>query len=60
MTLVVLPMTLNLTVVAEGVETEAQLRLLRQMGCAIVQGYYFSRPLHPSDFEAKCLRDLGR
>ena len=51
--------SLDLTVVAEGVETEAQLRMLRQMGCAIVQGYYFSRPLHPSDFEAKCLRDFG-
>ena len=39
---------LGIPVVAEGVETEEQLRLLKKLGCAIVQGYYFSRPLHPS------------
>jgi EAL domain-containing protein (putative c-di-GMP-specific phosphodiesterase class I) len=48
---------LNVPVVAEGVETESQLQLLKRMGCAMVQGYYFSRPLHPSEFEAKYLQD---
>ena len=43
---------LDIPVVAEGVETEAQLRLLKNLGCVIVQGFYFSRPLHPSDFES--------
>ena len=52
--------SLNVLVVAEGVETESQLQLLKQMGCALVQGYYFSRPLHPADFEAKYLQDMGR
>ena len=33
------------------VETESQMRLLRELGCALVQGYYFSRPLPPSEFE---------
>ena len=42
---------LKLTVVAEGVETEGQLGLLRKAGCEIVQGYYFSRPLPAEDFE---------
>jgi len=32
-------------VVAEGVETEGQLRLLQAIGCDEVQGYYLSRPL---------------
>ena len=47
--------TLNVPVVAEGVEEETQLRLLKMMGCTAVQGYYFSRPLHPSEFKAKLL-----
>ena len=49
--------TLNIPVIAEGVETESQLRRLRELGCAMVQGYYFSRPLHPSEFESEILRD---
>lgn len=40
---------LGLDVVAEGVETEAELRLLRDMGCDLVQGYYYFRPLTPAD-----------
>ncbi len=40
--------TFELTVVAEGVETKAQYERLRQMGCAIFQGFYFSRPA-PAD-----------
>ncbi len=39
--------TLNITVVAEGVETEEQLNILRQMGCKEVQGYLLSRPVLP-------------
>lgn len=35
---------LRLTVIAEGVETEAQLNYLRTLGCDEIQGYYFSRP----------------
>jgi diguanylate cyclase (GGDEF)-like protein len=40
---------LGLDVVAEGVETEAELDLLRAMGCDLVQGYYYHRPLAPED-----------
>ena len=44
---------LNLSVIAEGVETEEQLNLLKKLGCTIVQGYYFSKPIPASEFEAK-------
>jgi diguanylate cyclase (GGDEF)-like protein/PAS domain S-box-containing protein len=42
---------LGLRVVAEGVETEAQLVELRAEGCDEVQGYFLSRPLAAADFE---------
>ena len=41
---------LDVPVVAEGVEEEEQLNVLRQMGCDIVQGYYFSPPLPAERF----------
>jgi len=44
-TIIDLAHTLKLDVVAEGVETELQATLLREMGCDLMQGYLFSRPL---------------
>jgi diguanylate cyclase (GGDEF)-like protein/PAS domain S-box-containing protein len=41
---------LNLTVVAEGVETPEQQRFLRERACDQMQGYLFSRPVPPDDF----------
>ena len=49
---------LKIPVVAEGVETQGQLRLLKDLGCAMVQGYYFSRALHPTDFENLYVRHM--
>jgi EAL domain-containing protein (putative c-di-GMP-specific phosphodiesterase class I) len=43
---------LDMSVVAEGVETEEELRLLRELACDEVQGYYISRPLPPDAMEA--------
>ena len=43
--------SLGLPTVAEGVETEEQVDALREMGCDIVQGYFFSRPLPADGFE---------
>jgi EAL domain-containing protein (putative c-di-GMP-specific phosphodiesterase class I) len=42
---------LGLQTIAEGVETSNQLAFLRLQGCNEVQGYYFSKPLAPSQFE---------
>ena len=49
---------LNLNVVAEGVETVGQLSLLQDAGCDLVQGYYFSRPLPPEEFEKLIQREI--
>ena len=38
-------------VIAEGVETEEDLEMLKRVGCQIVQGYYFSKPLSIDDYE---------
>ncbi|OZS78106.1 hypothetical protein CF394_07690 [Tetzosporium hominis] len=40
---------LDMTVIAEGVETPKQVHELRELGCDVFQGYYFSRPLAPAD-----------
>jgi EAL domain-containing protein (putative c-di-GMP-specific phosphodiesterase class I) len=37
--------TVGLKVVAEGIETRAQLDMLREIGCDLGQGYYFSKPM---------------
>jgi diguanylate cyclase (GGDEF)-like protein/PAS domain S-box-containing protein len=44
--------SLHLQVVAEGVENAEQLRFLQAYNCAEGQGYYFSKPLHPSECQA--------
>jgi diguanylate cyclase (GGDEF)-like protein/PAS domain S-box-containing protein len=44
--------SLRLKVLAEGVETKEQYAILRGMGCELVQGYHFSRPLPPEELVA--------
>jgi len=52
-TVVAMARTLGLGVVAEGVEREAQLRVLRDQGCDRAQGYLFSPPLWPEEMAAR-------
>ena len=49
---------LGLQVTAEGVETEEHASLLKDLGCDVAQGYYFSRPL-PGDQMTDWLGDRG-
>ena len=51
--------TLKVPVVAEGVETESQMQLLKELGCALVQGYYFSHPMPPEDFGKDILAGMN-
>ena len=50
--------SLKIPVVAEGVETAEQVRMLRKMGCSLVQGYYFGRPLPSTEFEDAVIRKM--
>jgi EAL domain-containing protein (putative c-di-GMP-specific phosphodiesterase class I) len=43
---------LKILVLAEGVETETQLRQVRTSLCDYVQGYYFAKPMPAGEFEA--------
>jgi diguanylate cyclase (GGDEF)-like protein len=49
---------LDLRVVAEGVETAAQVEVLRRLGCDLIQGHWVSRPMTANDF-ARYLRQKG-
>jgi EAL domain-containing protein (putative c-di-GMP-specific phosphodiesterase class I) len=51
-TIVAMAKALDLTTVAEGVETAEQLEVLKNMGCDQIQGYLFSRPLPAEEFLA--------
>ena len=48
--------TFGLKTVAEGVEREEQVEVLRDLGCDFGQGYYFGRPMPPEEFEKAILK----
>jgi diguanylate cyclase (GGDEF)-like protein len=52
MSIISLAHSLRLQVIAEGVETAAQLAYLQRHDCDFIQGYYFCRPIPASEFEA--------
>jgi Amt family ammonium transporter len=55
-TILSLARELHMGVVAEGIETEAQARMLRELGCEMGQGFLFSKPVEAHDAEALLLR----
>lgn len=50
---------MNLSTVAEGAETKAQVERLREVGCDYAQGYFFSRPLPIEKYEALMKQELA-
>ncbi|NMF60355.1 EAL domain-containing protein [Pseudanabaena yagii] len=58
-TITVLAHTLNMSVVAEGVETQQQAEILKQLGCEFGQGYLFSRPLTAADAELAIAKSIN-
>ncbi|MCR5373928.1 MAG: EAL domain-containing protein [Lachnospiraceae bacterium] len=49
---------LNLNFVAEGVETHEQSEFLKEIGCTIAQGFYYSMPLKLTDFESYMCKNI--
>lgn len=43
-------MSVQVGLIAEGVETREQVEMLKQMGCDQVQGYYYAKPMPEEDF----------
>ncbi len=58
MTIVDLGLNFEVDVIAEGVETEAQFKLLHRYGCGSFQGYLFSKPVPVAQFEALIAQKL--
>ncbi|MEG2770674.1 MAG: EAL domain-containing protein, partial [Oscillospiraceae bacterium] len=50
-TIIELAKSLELKVVAEGVENKAQRDYLEALGCDIIQGYYYAKPMDKGSFE---------
>ena len=51
---------LNIKVICEGVETKEQIDILRELGCTMVQGYYYDKPIPMDDFLEKYCRKDGK
>jgi len=59
-TIIAIAKQLNLTVIAEGVETIDQLRFLHSNECDQIQGFYFSKPLSADDFAEHLKNGISR
>ena len=58
-TILMLAQNLHLEAVAEGIETEEQLRMLQSLGCGFGQGYLFSRPVSVAEVEKLLSKGLS-
>jgi len=57
-TIVTIANLLNMKVIAEGVETEEQLKIVKESGCTEVQGFYFAKPMPAEDY-IKFIKTFG-
>ncbi|WP_085022493.1 bifunctional diguanylate cyclase/phosphodiesterase [Anaerovibrio sp. JC8] len=48
---------LGMEVIAEGVETEPQVKYLKDIGCKLIQGYYYARPMSTDEFMNKLIAE---
>ena len=46
---------IGLSVIAEGVESKEQVEQLKRLGCHVIQGYYYAKPMKVKDFEKRFL-----
>ena len=51
---------LHVPVIAEGVETEEQMALLKERGCDFIQGYYFSKPVPADEFDSFIIESINK
>lgn len=58
--IVLMARSLGLTVIAEGVETEAQQQTLKRIGCEWMQGYLYARPMDGGAFYERYVKDENR
>jgi EAL domain-containing protein (putative c-di-GMP-specific phosphodiesterase class I) len=59
-TIIQMAHAMNMRVVAEGVENQDQLQYLKELGCDMAQGYYFSKPVTESSFAERCRNVCGQ
>jgi EAL domain-containing protein (putative c-di-GMP-specific phosphodiesterase class I) len=57
---IALSKSLDLRVVAEGVESQSQARRLAQLGCDVLQGYYLAKPKSSNEFIQFCLKHFSK
>ncbi|WP_117234019.1 EAL domain-containing protein [Vibrio maerlii] len=57
---IALSKSLDLKVVAEGVETQGQARRLAQLGCDVLQGYYLAKPMSAQNFFEYCQKHFQK
>ena len=49
-TVIKMAKSLDMLVIAEGVEEEKQVKMLKRLGCDYIQGYYFAKPMPKKDY----------
>ncbi|WP_281419361.1 EAL domain-containing protein [Clostridium psychrophilum] len=56
--IIVMAHSLNIKVITEGIETEAQFHILKELKCDAIQGYLIGKPMTVSEFEEKFINQV--